>query len=91
MLTFFKFPPNLRFESHVQHPVRLVQHDVADRVHGYCAHLDKVDQSPGRRAHKLRVAIQLLDLCVFGRPAKETAGLDAGRVAEIAHDRVDLR
>mmetsp|Transcript_24080 Transcript_24080/g.52123 ORF Transcript_24080/g.52123 Transcript_24080/m.52123 type:complete len:251 (-) Transcript_24080:57-809(-) len=74
---------DLRLEAHVEHSVRLVQHQEAHDLQPHPAPLDEVHQ-PARGGHQdvgaaVQLALLVLDVCA----AVHTHGADAGAVGEL--------
>ena len=51
-----------RYEPHVEHAIRLVQHQDFDLAQVYGALLDVIEQAPGRRDDDVHAAAQLVGL-----------------------------
>ena len=86
----FEDLPDLGLEAHVQHPVGLVQAEVGDPLQVHLAHLQEVDQPPGRRDHDLAPVLDVPQLRALGSSSEHTGVLDAGGFPELIGHFLDL-
>ena len=85
--------PDLGLEAHVEHAVRLVEHEDLELAQVHLARLDEVVEPPGRRdddAARVERA-ECLDLLVLGRAAVAAADAAAVGRRELGALVVDLR
>mmetsp|Transcript_52496 Transcript_52496/g.162348 ORF Transcript_52496/g.162348 Transcript_52496/m.162348 type:complete len:392 (-) Transcript_52496:39-1214(-) len=82
--------PHLRLEAHVQHAVRLVQHEVRDALQVGVAVLEEVDQPPGRRDDDLNTIAQITTLCRARGATVAASVLDLGAPPEAVGLLLDL-
>lgn len=67
---------NLRLETHVQHTVSLVQHEMSAVVQRHAAAHQHVHQPPRRRHQQVAAALQLAELLVDWGTAIPTYTID---------------
>eukprot|EP00958_Prasinococcus_capsulatus_P000257 scaffold20_cov361-Prasinococcus_capsulatus_cf.AAC.14 len=82
--------PDLRLEAHVQHAVRLVQHQVRHPAQVGDPRLQHVDEAAGRGDADLHAAAQVANLRALGRAAVDAGVLDARGGAELDALLLDL-
>ena len=85
---------DLRLEAHVQHAVRLVQHDVANALQPHQPALvqtENVDHATRRAHDDFAAALETVDLLRHRRAAVHRSDADAQNLAELGRLRVDLR
>ena len=84
-------PPDVRHEAHVQHPVRLVQHEELDGVELDVAALGEVEEPAGRgHQHVAALGAQVVGLVPGAGAAVEDAGARRRAHRELACLVVDL-
>ena len=71
-------------ESHVEHPIGLVEDDGVDAVEPQLAAPDEVEHPTRRADHDLRAALEALDLLVHRRAAVDGDGAHVAELADAA-------
>ena len=79
-----------RPEAHVQHAVRLIEHEYLDLGEAHVLVLHEVDQAAGGGNEEVAPAVELLDLAVELGAAHDDDRALAGLLAYHAHDLLDL-
>mmetsp|Transcript_25316 Transcript_25316/g.63322 ORF Transcript_25316/g.63322 Transcript_25316/m.63322 type:complete len:419 (-) Transcript_25316:327-1583(-) len=82
--------PQLRLEAHVQHAVRLVEHQIRRVAQAQMAVGDEIDEASGCADDDLGVVAQLTDLPGPRRTAEDDSGADARGARELGELGVDL-
>ena len=75
---------DLGLETHVQHPVGLVQNEVLDVHQGDAATLDEIDETAGGGDEQIAATLDLAQLGADVGTAVDDAGTDPGAVGELA-------
>ena len=83
-------PPDLGLETHIEHPVGLVEDEVADVGKGDPAALDHVDEPAGGGREEVTAGLDLSHLGADVGPSVDDGGPDPGPVGELAGFLVDL-
>lgn len=81
---------NLRLESHVEHPIRLIQAQVSHIIQRYSSSLDKVYQSPRGSDKNIAATFKFAKLLAGRRSAVDYDGPYSRFVCELAELVVDL-
>mmetsp|Transcript_74511 Transcript_74511/g.125589 ORF Transcript_74511/g.125589 Transcript_74511/m.125589 type:complete len:658 (+) Transcript_74511:98-2071(+) len=81
---------DLRFESHVQHPIGLVEHEVHHGPEPHCPHLQVVVQSPWRGDQHMGPAANLPQLRALRGPSVGACAVDPRGVAKLLRLGLDL-
>ncbi len=84
------YPANLRLKTHVEHPVRLVEHEELDILHGEAPALDEVHQAAGGGHQQIAAALDLAQLIPDVGTAVDDDGGDARAVEELLGLVLDL-
>ena len=82
--------PDLRLETHVQHPIGLVQHQVGAPAQVGLPHLQEIDQPTRSGDTDLDATLQVPQLTSLGRAAVDASVTQLGGAAELARDFRDL-
>ena len=79
---------NLRLETHVQHTIGLVHHEVSDTAQIRLARLQHVDQSSRRGDNDLDAALQIASLLILGDSSVDAAVLSQRQSAQRSSTKV---
>ena len=83
-------PPDVGDEAHVEHPVRLVEHEHLDPGRRPRALLQVVDQPPGRPDQEVERAPERLPLLDVVHAAEDERRAETREAAELPRVRIDL-
>ena len=83
--------PDARPEAHVEHAVRLVQHEHLDLREAHVLVLHEVDEAARGGHEQVAAALEVLDLAVELGAAHDDDRALAGPLADHTHDLLDLR
>ena len=86
----FKNLPDLRLETHVKHPVSLVQTEVGRPPQVDFSSLQEVDESAWSGNADLHPVFNVPQLGAFRSPTKHAGVLDTTRLAELISNLLDL-
>lgn len=81
---------DLGFETHVQHSVGLVEHQISATLEGSSASLQEIDQSSGRGNENLDASAKIHGLLVLGSAAEYARVPDVRPSSEIGRDLLNL-
>ena len=83
--------PDLRFESHVQHTISLIQSQVSHAFQTHTGSVHDVDETAGRGHQKVAPTLQFTQLLHLGGTSVDHHRANAGLVGEFTGFVVDLR
>mmetsp|Transcript_24768 Transcript_24768/g.62173 ORF Transcript_24768/g.62173 Transcript_24768/m.62173 type:complete len:292 (-) Transcript_24768:358-1233(-) len=81
---------DLGLETHIEHAIGLIEHQIGDTTQVGLAALEQIDQTARCGDHHLDTALQITDLRTLRRTTIQTGVLDARRGAELVHLLLDL-